>query len=303
MAIFRKRHRTPNDIENEKENGSLENADTKARLKRGTRTRRITLGVVIFFYLLAIIFLILAEIGSTSDKPVLRDTYIFKLDLGNILPQSAPSGLTLQNSVARTLGLHDFYQVGLWNFCEGYNDDHGITKCSKPHFAFWFNPVKIILSELLSGASIALPSEVNDILNILRIAFHIMFGFFFGGLILDGILMVITPIVIYSRWWSLPVGLLSGLSTLVIVVGAILGTVIAYVFRAALNSQPDLGVEASIGTQMLAFQWTAAGFNLLAFIIHAGLGCCCTSRRDLRTGRKGGRAMQDAASPASPASS
>lgn len=29
----------------------------------------------------------------------------------------------LLNSVARSLGLHDFYQVGLWNFCEGYNDE------------------------------------------------------------------------------------------------------------------------------------------------------------------------------------
>jgi hypothetical protein len=28
------------------------------------------------------------------------------------------------NSVARSLGLHDFYSVGLWNFCEGYNDEY-----------------------------------------------------------------------------------------------------------------------------------------------------------------------------------
>jgi hypothetical protein len=29
----------------------------------------------------------------------------------------------LINSIARTIGLHDFYQVGLWNFCEGYQDE------------------------------------------------------------------------------------------------------------------------------------------------------------------------------------
>lgn len=115
---------------------------------------------------------------------------------------------------------------------------------------------------------------------------------------MDGFLLVSSPIVLYSRWWSLPAGILSGIAALVVVVGAILGTVISYVFRAALNSQPDLGVEASIGTRMIAFQWTAAGFNLLAFIIHAGLGCCCTSRRDLRTGRRGGRVAQGTASPA-----
>ena len=61
------------------------------------------------------------EIGNTNGSKVLGDMYFFKLNLTNIIPQSAPN-LTLVNSIARTLGLHDFYQVGLWNFCEGYED-------------------------------------------------------------------------------------------------------------------------------------------------------------------------------------
>jgi len=31
------------------------------------------------------------------------------------------------NSIARSLGLHDFYQVGLWNYCEGYNDTYAYS--------------------------------------------------------------------------------------------------------------------------------------------------------------------------------
>jgi hypothetical protein len=60
------------------------------------------------------------EVGSTRDSGALGSIFFFKLDLTNILARSAPATLTLQNSIARTLGLHDFYQVGLWNFCEGY---------------------------------------------------------------------------------------------------------------------------------------------------------------------------------------
>lgn len=60
------------------------------------------------------------EIGNTRGNKILGSIYFFQLDLANVLAQSAPNSLTLQNSVARTLGLHDFYQVGLWNFCEGY---------------------------------------------------------------------------------------------------------------------------------------------------------------------------------------
>jgi hypothetical protein len=174
----------------------------------------------------------------------------------------------------------------------------GITHCSKPNAAFWFNPVEILLNELLAGASIGLPSEVNDILNILRIASHIMFGFFLGGVILNAVLLVVSPVVLYSRWWSLPIGMLAFLAALLVVVAAILGTVISYVFQAALSSQPDLGVTASVGIKMLVFEWIAAGFTLLAFVIHAGLGCCGTSRRDIRTGRKGGRNMHQSVHPA-----
>lgn len=64
------------------------------------------------------------EIGNTKGTRVLGDIYFFKLDLSDILPQAVPTTLSLQNSIARTLGLHDFYQVGLWNFCEGYDTEY-----------------------------------------------------------------------------------------------------------------------------------------------------------------------------------
>ena len=104
-----------------------------------------------FLHLIAWIFLVLVMIGNVKDKPVLRDTYFIKIDLSNIVPISVPNASIL-NSIARTIGLHDFYQVGLWNFCEGYLGS-GITFCSKPRTLYYFNPVKILLSELLSGAS------------------------------------------------------------------------------------------------------------------------------------------------------
>ncbi|KAI1104733.1 SUR7/PalI family-domain-containing protein [Jackrogersella minutella] len=262
--------------------------DDPTVLKRATRTRRNAIAVACFCYLVAVVFLILIEIGNTKGTRVLGDIYFFKLDLSDILPQAAPTSLTLQNSIARTLGLHDFYQVGLWNFCEGYNTD-GITDCSTPTTLYWFNPVDILLSELFAGASIALPSDVNDILNILRIASNIMFGFFLTGLLLDFVLIFLTPIVLYSRWWSLPLGILSFIGTLLVLIAAALGTAMSLVFKYALTSQTDLNVVADVGTKMFVFMWIATGFTLLAFIIHAGLGCCCTSRRDMRTGRKGGR--------------
>lgn len=102
-------------------------------------------------YLLAWIFVLLVCIGNLSNKPVLRSTYFLYLDLTDIIPVSVPNAVLI-NSIARSIGLHDFYQVGLWGFCEGYNNA-GITSCSKPKSLYAFNPVEIILSELLAGAS------------------------------------------------------------------------------------------------------------------------------------------------------
>lgn len=104
-----------------------------------------------FLYLVAWIFLLLVVIGNVSNRPVVRQTYFLKMDLSNIVPLSVGSDV-LVNSIARSIGLHDFYQVGLWGFCEGY-DDTGITHCSKPESLYAFNPVQIILNELLSGAT------------------------------------------------------------------------------------------------------------------------------------------------------
>ena len=71
-------------------------------------------------YLISFIFLILVLIGNTHpSRPVLHTIYFFKLNLADIIPMSVPNA-RLINSIAQSIGLHDFYQVGLWNFCEGY---------------------------------------------------------------------------------------------------------------------------------------------------------------------------------------
>lgn len=103
------------------------------------------------FLFVAFIFLILVEIAGVSNRDVTRDWYFIKLDLSNIVPSSVPN-FALINTIAQTLGLHDFYQVGLWGFCEGYQGQ-GVTSCSKPQALYWFNPVDILTNELLAGAS------------------------------------------------------------------------------------------------------------------------------------------------------
>lgn len=124
---------------------------TKAQLKRATRTRFCWSLFSSFLLLISLVFVILVELGSTYNRDVLRDIYFIKLDLSDIIPTSVPNA-TLINSIAQTIGLHDFYQVGLWGYCAGYIGQ-GVTRCSDPQALWWFNPVDIIQSELLAGAT------------------------------------------------------------------------------------------------------------------------------------------------------
>ncbi|KAH7356742.1 SUR7/PalI family-domain-containing protein [Rhexocercosporidium sp. MPI-PUGE-AT-0058] len=194
----------------------------------------------------------------------------------------------LVNSLARSLGLHDFYQVGLWNFCEGYNDE-GITYCSSPKSLYWFNPVEVLLNELLSGATIALPAEITDILKLIRIASRVMFGFYLTGICMNFLSVFIAPIALKSRWWSLPLTIWTFIAALLTTAATIIASVMAIIFRNVATSQPDLNISASIGEQMFGFMWTGSAFSIFGFLIHLGMTCCCASRRDVRTGRRKGR--------------
>ena len=125
---------------------------SKSTIKAATRTRLIFSLLTSFLFLIALVFTILVEVGNVSadHRQITGSIYFIKLDLSHVIPQAVPQA-QLINSIARTIGLHDFYQVGLWNYCEGYNNE--ISGCSTPKTLYWFNPVEIILSELLAGAT------------------------------------------------------------------------------------------------------------------------------------------------------
>ncbi|KAI5462425.1 SUR7/PalI family-domain-containing protein [Mariannaea sp. PMI_226] len=235
--------------------------------------RRNTAIAASIFYFLSIPFLILVIIGNTYKNNILDDIYFFRLDVSQVIPISVENS-NLLNSVARSLGLHDFYQIGIWNFCEGY-DDEGVTFCSHPKQWFWFNPVEVLVSELLAGAQIALPSEAITVLTILRIGSQVMYGCFMAGICLNTVLLFLSPLVIRTRWWSLALSFLGGLAAIVVSLASIIATVISFAAKIALTAQDQLNIKAYIGIKMFAFMWIATICTDVAFLLHAAMGCCC----------------------------
>ncbi|OBT73704.1 hypothetical protein VF21_06187 [Pseudogymnoascus sp. 05NY08] len=249
------------------------------------------------------IFLILILTAQTSVKPVLKSTWFIKIDLSNILVRASTPGsdFPLLNSIARSLGLHDFYLVGLWNYCEGYNDE-GITNCSKPTSLYYFNPVKIMLSELLAGATITLPSDILTILHLIQIASNAMFILFLLGLLLTFLSLLLSPLSLLrsphfsprerSCWVGFGLGLISFFAAFCTIVASVVGTVMFTIMRNVLRSQPMLNIGAVLGVQMLAFMWVASGAVLFAFVLQVRCCCCCRNgRKEKKRARRREREM------------
>ncbi|PPJ50146.1 hypothetical protein CBER1_04849 [Cercospora berteroae] len=259
---------------------------TKAQIKRATRQRFIWALLSSFLLLISVVFLILVEMGNTSISSTVNKIWFIRLDLSDIIPVSVPNAVLI-NSIAQSLGLHDFYTVGLWNYCEGY-EGQGVTNCSPPETLYWFNPVAIVQSQLLAGATIALPAEINDILDLIRLVSNWMFGLFLTGLVLDFIVIFLLPLSVFTRWLSLPLSIITFVAALLTTAAAIIATVMFIIMQNAITSATELNIRASIGTQMFVFMWIASTASVLAFAIQLGMCCCCASRRDVRTGRRMG---------------
>lgn len=155
----------------------------------------------------------------------------------------------------------------------------GVTYCSDPKQWYWFNPVEILVSELLAGAKIALPAEAVTVLNLLKIGSRIMYGCFMAGIVFNFVLIPLSLLVIRTRWWSLLLSLLSAIAAILVTLGAVIATVISIAAKVALTAQDQLNIKANIGVKMFAFMWIGAIFTDLAFLLHAAMGCCCKPDR------------------------
>lgn len=278
----------------EREAGVHDRKDSEETLNNETAFYKKPTGLRIFtalIYLLAVVFLVLVEIGNISNKAVIRNTYFLQINLANVIPATVPNAVLI-NSIAQSIGLHDFYQVGLWNYCAGYNGQ-GITTCSPRQTAYWFNPVEIITSELLVGASIALPTDLVDILKIVHTASTWMFACFLTGLCLCFLCIFIAPLEFSKkpRWQhkarrvflrSLPILILRILALVFTAAGAVIATVMFVIFRNTFGGVPELNIQAKLGPEMLAFEWVAVGFALIGVVMSLGTCCgvcCCTGKK------------------------
>lgn len=97
-----------------------------------------------FCSIVALGSLVMVLLGSTHVNNVLDDIWFMRVKSNSPFPKHNPlykdvflDGIGNINAAQ----MPHFYQVGLWNYCEGF-DGIGITYCSTPTPAHYFNPVE-----------------------------------------------------------------------------------------------------------------------------------------------------------------
>ena len=193
---------------------------------------------------------------------------------------------------------------------------------------YWFNPVEIILSELLSGATskstfqcpafyhldlephflvlhirevsrrlaetplvtVALPTDIIEAVDLVRRASHWMFGLFLTSAPLITLSIFLTPLAIRSRWVNLPLTILTFLAAVTITVATVIATVMFVIFRNVITgAEESINIIPQLGIEMFIFMWIASAGAILGWLIIFAGCCCCASRRDVAKGRRRGR--------------
>lgn len=201
------------------------------------------------------------------------------------MPGTNATDVAWSHALTESLGLRNYYQSGLWGYCDG-DSTSAFSSCSRPQGFYWFNPVGIIFSELLNSSTVPLPVRVQTVLDVIRYVSQVMFGTCLVGTIVSGLLVLLSPLVLLSRWWSVPIGILAAMAALSLFIGSALATALALAYRLAGSAINQLNIFVTMGDTMLALVWTASILTFAALVLHVILGICGPSVRDLRTGRR-----------------
>lgn len=223
-----------------------------------------------------------------------RDLYFFKADTSkfNADPDNVldhlPDNVNIDNNLLQALQgaasskeLKDFYQIGLWNYCEGDKDDKGketITYCSPRKSNFWFNPFEVWELKGTSAQKV-LGDDLKKGLDVYQKATKWMFAAFIITICLTAAEFLVGIFAIFSRWGSLVTTIVSTAQTIFAIAAASSATAIYLtlvgVFESVLK---PYDIKTNMGKQMLAVMWLAVAFSVASGFFWLISICCCSGK-------------------------
>ncbi|KAK9238372.1 actin cortical patch SUR7/pH-response regulator pali [Lipomyces kononenkoae] len=232
----------------------------------------------LFFTLAALVLTIFVIIGNLENNAVLSKLYFMRLNTQHL-------SVTVDgNNFAATSvdpSFPGFFQVGLWNYCEGTVSDnvYAVTNCTATHGLFYFNPLSVIEDRLGVGTIANVPSQVTSALQAAKAISYVM-------IILYCISAIVTAVEFITGLFCFSSGICTVLASLpplaCLVVATALSTALYFVEAQAFNDANNvLGTTASTNTITFGIAWAAVAAAVLATIFWC-FSFCCAPIRDRR---------------------
>ncbi|KAF2823242.1 hypothetical protein CC86DRAFT_328374 [Ophiobolus disseminans] len=245
--------------------------------------------------LICIILVMIGQLSTSGNNAPTtklgRDLYFFKADTSNFGDKpNKLDDLNIDNNLLEALQgqasaghLKDFYQVGLWSYCEGDKDPktgvETITHCSSSKSNFWFDPFTVWNLKNSTAQKIVGDEKLEKGLNTYKKVSGFMIWSFGIALALSAAEIIIGFFAIFSRWGSLVTTIISTAQTIFILAAASTATatygLLVGVFETALK---DINIEANMGKQMLGVMWLAVAFGVASGLFWLFSVCCCSGK-------------------------
>jgi hypothetical protein len=239
----------------------------------------------------SLIALILVFSGQLNkNMSIQNDLWFFKADTSNFNDNPTigtgnkdvdTNLLSALQGAASAKDLKDFYQVGLWNYCEGdieKNGHHKVTFCSPRKASFWFNPVEVWELKDTTAEKI-FPSKMKDGLEAYQKVAKWMFIAYVLALCTTIAEIIVGIFAIFSRWGSFVTTIVSTASTIFVFAAAITSTALYAALAGTFESVlKPYNIKASLGKNMLTVVWLAVAFSLASGFFWLISTCCCSGK-------------------------
>ncbi|CDM33425.1 hypothetical protein DTO013E5_7294 [Penicillium roqueforti] len=248
----------------------------------------------------SLICIILVGLGCTkASSSTLNNLYFIRLDLSNISEGSAltseitdrlsAAGITdvTADEVSETIetlqadaNISDFYDIGLWGYCEGNitNSTDTVSSCTDPKAEFYFNPSTILgVSETELEKEIG--SDLKKTMKIYKAVSKWMFIAYLVAFIATCAQVLLGIFAIFSRWGSCVTTIVSIVSFLFTLGASLTSTIMFSIAKSSLGTVLEVyGIDVSLGKNIYAATWLAVAFSLGATFFWMLSTCCCSGR-------------------------
>ncbi|KAJ6044061.1 hypothetical protein N7460_005416 [Penicillium canescens] len=248
----------------------------------------------------SLICIIMVGLGCTNaSSSTLNNLYFLRLDISNITASSETTteienalrdaGITSVTvddltsaieTIENESGLADYYDIGLWGYCEGdiSGSKKNITSCSKPKAEFYFDPLSLFGLENTNAAS-ALGTDAKKIMNVYKAVSKWMFIAYLVAFIATCAQILVGIFAICSRWGSCVTTMVSIVAFLFTLGASLTSTIMFSIAKGSLGTAARAyGVKVSMGTNIYAATWLAVVFSLAGTLFWMFSTCCCSGR-------------------------